>query len=171
MEAELKVLSILGENNPTVTQRDLSAKTNISLGAINLLLKKMIDKGLIKIEKLNSRTVRYMLTPKGMMEKAMKTYDFVKRTYEDILLMKSELTLIVQDLPENSMLYLYGEDNEVCRMLTLLLNEIADSKVVIVKKVDIAEEIDRKSVVIIWDSVDADKLAGVNYINILDRIV
>jgi DNA-binding MarR family transcriptional regulator len=64
MEHEYEVLNHLQENEIT-TQRRISKRTGLSLGAVNLLLKKMARKGLIKIEKLNSRTMRYILTPQG----------------------------------------------------------------------------------------------------------
>lgn len=173
MEVELKILSIIGENNPNITQRDISAKTDISLGAINVLLKKMIEKGFIKIEKLSTRTVRYMLTPKGMMEKAKKTYDYVKHSYENIIKMKNELESIVLCLPDNSTLYLYGEEDEVCNMITLLLNEIVSFRGILLKKVSLADtdRLEREDTVIIWSESDKDKLSEFRCINILDRIL
>jgi DNA-binding MarR family transcriptional regulator len=68
MEVEYQVLTHLQENEQT-TQRNISQRTGLSLGAVNILLKKMARKGLIKIEKLNTRTIRYILTPQGMKEK------------------------------------------------------------------------------------------------------
>lgn len=167
MESELKVLSIIGENNASMTQRYLSARTNLSLGAVNLLLRRMLEKGLIKIEKLNSHTMRYILTPQGMMEKAKKTYDFIKRTYEGILIMKSELDSVVQELPENSKLYLYGEDNEVCQMATLLLREITENHGVFLKKLNMPDDLSRDEIVIIWNSADEDRFIGHRCVNLL----
>lgn len=175
MEAELtelKVLSVIGENNPNITQRDLSARTNLSLGAINVLLKKMMDKGFIKIEKLSARTVRYMLTPKGMAEKAVKTYNFVRRTYENVLLMRNELTLIVQDLPERGRLYLYGDADEVYNMIVMLINEITSERKTIVKEYEPTDEFDKDGIIVVWSDAYANRLtADVKYINILNRIV
>ncbi len=37
------------------------------------------------MEKLNSRTMRYILTPKGMKEKTRLTYDYIRRSYNQIL--------------------------------------------------------------------------------------
>lgn len=168
MEVELKILSIIGENNQNMTQRELSAKTNLSLGAINVLLKKMIETGLIKIEKLSTRTVRYMLTPNGMMEKAKKTYGYIKRTYEDILMIKGELEQIVQTLLEGDMLYLYGQENEVYHMLIMLLTDIMDETSF--RKIETLEETSGKGVVVVWDEQEQDKLAGITFVNILDRM-
>ncbi len=76
MEHEYQVLTHLQENE-TTTQRKISKRTGLSLGAVNLLLKKMGRKGLIKIERLNARTVRYILTPKGIQEKSRLTYRYI----------------------------------------------------------------------------------------------
>ena len=80
METEYKVLSHLQENE-TTTQRNISARTGLSLGSVNLLLKKMVRKGLVKIERLNKRTVRYILTPQGIKEKSSLTYHYIKSTH------------------------------------------------------------------------------------------
>lgn len=171
MEAELKILSIIGENGQNITQRNLSAQTDLSLGAVNLLIKKMIEKGLVKIERLQPRTVRYLLTPNGMLEKAKKTADYITRTYESILTMRNALVQIVQDLPENGVLYLYGAEDEVYRMVTMLLHDIANDKGIFIKKIKTVSELDKASTVIVWNAADMDKLTDVNYINLLYRII
>ena len=115
MEHEYKVLSHLKQNEIT-TQRKISRHTGLSLGAVNLLLKKMVRKGLVKVEKLNSRTMRYILTPKGIKEKTRLTYDFVRYSYRRIL----NITRAVEDLitTEQSIngkkeVVLYGPADEI----------------------------------------------------------
>ena len=84
MENEYQVLSHLQDNEST-TQRGIAKRTGLSLGAVNILLKKMAKKGLVKIEGLNARTMRYILTPRGMQEKTRQTYRFIKSSYRQIL--------------------------------------------------------------------------------------
>lgn len=64
--------------NSDISQRDLSNKTGVSLGSVNLLMKKMIREGLIKMEMTHANRIIYMLTPKGMAEKAEKTVRYVR---------------------------------------------------------------------------------------------
>ncbi len=64
-----------------LSQRELSKKSGLSLGAVNLVLKRFVKKGWIKTRTLNGRTLQYILTPKGFEEKLNKTYAFVQRTY------------------------------------------------------------------------------------------
>ncbi|HHT45933.1 MAG TPA: winged helix-turn-helix transcriptional regulator, partial [Firmicutes bacterium] len=68
MEKEHLILSYI-QQQEDVTQRDIARNTGMGLGTVNILLKKMIKKGLVKIERLNARSLRYMLTPKGLKEK------------------------------------------------------------------------------------------------------
>ncbi|OPL11774.1 MAG: hypothetical protein AVO34_07870, partial [Firmicutes bacterium ML8_F2] len=84
MVHEYEVLTHLSKNEIT-TQRQISRGTGLSLGTVNLLLKKMVRKGLIKIERLNARTMRYILTPQGMEEKTRLAYRYVRDSYHQIM--------------------------------------------------------------------------------------
>lgn len=72
------------EARSDISQRELSHMTGLSLGSVNLLLQKMIRDGLIKMELIPKSRVAYMLTPKGIAEKARKTVRYVKRHYNAI---------------------------------------------------------------------------------------
>ena len=69
MTNEFVVLKSIESKN-TITQRELAKRTGLSLGAVNVLIKRLINKGLLKIEHINAKTMKYILTPKGIMEKA-----------------------------------------------------------------------------------------------------
>jgi len=120
MEHEYKVLNHLQENEIT-TQRKISRRTGLSLGAVNLLLKKMGRKGLIKVEKLNARTVRYILTPKGLQEKSRLTYQYIRKSYEQILKINQALdNLLAEWGPDinGAAVILYGPKDEIQEILT-----------------------------------------------------
>jgi DNA-binding MarR family transcriptional regulator len=71
-------------SNQEVSQRELSHKTGLSLGSVNLLIQKMIRDGLLKMEIITTNRVIYMLTPKGLAEKAVKTVRYVQIHYTAI---------------------------------------------------------------------------------------
>jgi len=52
-----------------LTQRELARKLNIALGLVNLSLKRLMHRELIKVRRLSARRVCYLLTPGGMSEK------------------------------------------------------------------------------------------------------
>lgn len=71
------------ENNPSLNQRLLSQKLNISLGKTNYLLKELVKKGMVKIASFSrnprkARKLKYILTPKGLEEKIKLTYHFLQ---------------------------------------------------------------------------------------------
>ncbi|MDD4842640.1 MAG: winged helix-turn-helix transcriptional regulator, partial [Sphaerochaetaceae bacterium] len=107
---ELEVLNYLNLNSDA-TQRDLSEHVGMSLGAINLLLKKLVKKGLIKIEKLQPNSVRYFLTPAGIADKIERTYRYIVRTYKELEIMRnkiiSALNVIVNDQNKSDLIF-YG---------------------------------------------------------------
>jgi len=73
---DLRLLEEL-ENNPIVSQRDLSHKFGIALGVTNACLRRMARKGWIRIRDLNPRRIGYYLTPKGMIEKTRLTIHLI----------------------------------------------------------------------------------------------
>ncbi len=87
---ELKILQRLEENSH-ISQRELSRKVGIALGVTNACLKKMVEKGLIKIKGINHKRIGYYLTPKGFQEKSRLTYNYLKRTIHFYLEAKKEI--------------------------------------------------------------------------------
>ena len=79
-EKEFALIQALSKN-PTITQRDLSQTTGLSLGMTNLLLKRMARKGLIKVNQLDWKRTRYLLTFKGAIEKSRKAYRYTLYTW------------------------------------------------------------------------------------------
>ncbi|WP_459879063.1 MarR family EPS-associated transcriptional regulator [Desulfothermus naphthae] len=90
-ESIIKLLNIIYKN-PQASQREIAKSIGISLGKTNYIIKELVKKGVIKTERfLNSKNkwaYKYLLTPKGVKEKARITRDFVKRKmkeYEELL--------------------------------------------------------------------------------------
>ena len=76
-----KEFALLAElDNGDNSQRQLAARLDISLGMVNLFLRKLSTKGFIKIKKLgNARTLQYILTPAGFRERASYNLHFIKQ--------------------------------------------------------------------------------------------
>ena len=87
----LNILRILSSNN-NPTQRDLAAYLGISLGKTNYLIKELAKKGLVKVKNFSKANhklnrISYILTPKGLRQKAELTLHFLNRKqkeYEDL---------------------------------------------------------------------------------------
>ena len=93
-ENELKIIEEISKEG-NITQRELSKRTDLSLGAVNLMLKRLIKRGSIKTSRLNAKKVEYLLTPRGFSEKAKKSYNYVLKTINLVKFVKSEIAKIV----------------------------------------------------------------------------
>jgi hypothetical protein len=60
-----------------VTQRGLASQLGIALGLANIYLKRMIHKGFIKCVNVQPNRIAYLVTPRGIAEKARLTYEFM----------------------------------------------------------------------------------------------
>ena len=89
------------ESNPAYTQRELSREMGVSLGKVNYCMKKLIEKGSIKLSNFshNSNKVgyAYLLTPKGLEEKARLTFAFLKIKMEEYEMLKDEINALKKD--------------------------------------------------------------------------
>jgi DNA-binding MarR family transcriptional regulator len=73
----LKLLEALDSREPP-TQRELARDLNISLGLVNAFVKRLAKKGYFKITHIPKNRVKYLLTPKGALEKSRLTYRYIR---------------------------------------------------------------------------------------------
>ncbi len=98
------ILSLLREinDNPQVTQRELSARLGLSLGKINYLLQSLIQKGFVKADNFKNSTNKiaylYLLTPSGLEEKARITYRFLQRKTEEYERLAQEIRRLKEEV-------------------------------------------------------------------------
>ena len=80
-EYRYKILKYL-EANPAMSQRELAGALGISLGRVNYCVQALIEKGLLKANNFrnsrNKKAYAYLLTPRGIEEKAKITVEFLK---------------------------------------------------------------------------------------------
>lgn len=84
---EYNILDALDGNEERLTQRHISQKLGRSVSSVNFALRLLAVKGYIKISGANPRNLRYNLTPRGILQKTILAYDFLKRQsalYEEV---------------------------------------------------------------------------------------
>ena len=83
------------ESNHQLTQRELSREMGVSLGKVNYCMKKLTEKGLIKLTNFthnpNKMGYAYLLTPSGIEEKSRLTFSFLKRKIVEYEILKKEI--------------------------------------------------------------------------------
>jgi len=76
---EKKLLDVIAAR-PEINKRELSDELGLSLGKTNFVLTALIDRGLVKVDNFkrsnNKVGYAYLLTPKGISEKAVITKRF-----------------------------------------------------------------------------------------------
>ena len=93
-ELRLKVLRAL-EANPELSQRQLAAELGVSLGGVNYALKALMERGFVKADNFrksgNKVAYLYVLTPRGVAEKASLATAFLGRKLEEYEVLKQEI--------------------------------------------------------------------------------
>ena len=83
------------KSNPEYTQRELSQEMGVSLGKVNYCMKKLTEKGLIKLTNFSRSSNKfgysYLLTPSGIEEKSRLTFSFLKRKVIEYEILKKEI--------------------------------------------------------------------------------
>ena len=93
-EAHYRLLRVL-ESSPQLTQRELAREMGVSLGKVNYCVKALIEQGWIKARNFrnnnNKLSYAYLLTPRGIEQKAVITSHFLRRKLAEYESLKKEI--------------------------------------------------------------------------------
>jgi len=105
-EAHYRLLRLI-DASPRLTQRELAREMGVSLGKINYCVNALIEKGWIKARNFrnsnNKLAYAYLLTPRGIEQKAVVTLHFLHRKVAEYESLKKEIAQLrreVDQLPE-----------------------------------------------------------------------
>lgn len=85
MEQDLATLQVISETlkeAPQASQRTLAKKANMSLGMMNAILGRFVERGWIMLTNVNGRKLAYAVTPDGLTELANRGKKFALRTFK-----------------------------------------------------------------------------------------
>jgi predicted transcriptional regulator len=69
------------EQNPDVTQASMAVHLGVAVGTINWHLKRLINKGYVKVRRAERRKLRYIITPEGITLRAHLTLDYLQTQF------------------------------------------------------------------------------------------
>jgi len=119
---DLRLLEAVHEDS-RVTQRGLASKLGIALGLANIYLKRMIHKGYIKCVNVQPNRISYLVTPRGIAEKARLTYEFMDYSLHLYGEVRHHLREAMQDCAEaGKRVAIYGS-GEAAELAYLSLKE------------------------------------------------
>jgi len=104
-DLHFRVLRLLGDN-PELSQRQMAAELDISLGRVNYCLRALAQKGLIKIANFGESRHKlgyvHVVTPKGLAKRAALTTRFLQRKLAEYDALKQEIAAIERELHEET---------------------------------------------------------------------
>ncbi len=120
-EKEISVIHLI-QSHPNLNQREIAKTSGISLGLVNVILKRLASKGLLKAKRINSRKLSYVLTPSGFLQVVHSTLREINR---NILEVKSIQKKVFESLSkidlQNFDFYIINGDNELSELVETTL--------------------------------------------------
>jgi EPS-associated MarR family transcriptional regulator len=93
-DTTFRIMTILSKN-PDLTQRELADRVGISVGGVNYCLKALMEKGMVKMKNFADSKSKfgyiYVMTPRGVAERAALTRQFLKRKLEEYERLQCEI--------------------------------------------------------------------------------
>jgi EPS-associated MarR family transcriptional regulator len=100
-DTRTRVLRLIADN-PQMTQRELADAVGISTGSVHYLLNALLEAGFVKFGNFSAsqdkRRYAYILTPKGVAEKAALTRRFLGRKLQEYEALRREINALQDEL-------------------------------------------------------------------------
>jgi EPS-associated MarR family transcriptional regulator len=104
-EIHYKLMRLL-QANPQLSQRDAARELGISLGKVNYCLRALMAKGWIKAANFknsqNKAAYMYLLTPRGLEQKAVLTLQFLNVKLREYEALRTEIEQIQREAQTDS---------------------------------------------------------------------
>jgi len=167
-EREFELVNIVGAKIGA-NQRDLSRHMNLSLGMTNMLLRRLVTKGYIRIKQLDRRKVEYLLTPKGFSEKMRKSVNYTLKTINSIGLIKKNLLGILKNLYADGVrkFYILGT-SDLSGLIDMALRENFKQDYILVHVQELSIEMADGAVLICREDVRLPE--GIRAVNMIEEL-
>jgi len=111
------------DQNPDATQASMAAQLGVAIGTVNWHLKRLVEKGYVKVRRANRRKLLYIITPEGLALRARLTLDYINTSFHLYRLVRERM----QEALGQVRAYGYhqvrlegsGDVAEVCRLTCL----------------------------------------------------
>ena len=69
------------ERDPDITQASLAHQLGVAVGTVNWHMKRLIEKGFVKIKRAERKKLRYIITPEGIALRAGLTVNYIEQQF------------------------------------------------------------------------------------------
>ncbi|MCA9401183.1 MAG: winged helix-turn-helix transcriptional regulator [Candidatus Omnitrophica bacterium] len=147
-EREFELINIIGAQMAK-NQRELSKELDLSLGQTNILIRRLISKGYIRIQQLNKKKVQYLLTPKGISEKTHKMIKYTVNTLQSLGTIKKRLKVILQNLyTKNHREFVILGNEDIVALIKFAIHDLKMNNIS-TKKINCVKDFDGNGVLLI----------------------
>lgn len=169
-EREFELINIVGAKLGS-NQRDLSRRMNLSLGQTNMLMRRLVAKGYIRIRQLNKRKVKYILTTKGFSEKMHKSVKYTIHTINSIGLILSKVRAVIQRLYESGekRFFLLGE-SDLVRLVESAFREEAFQACEILHGRELPGDTDHVMILLCTEKYDKAQLKDKKHVDLIEEL-
>ena len=111
--------------NPEITQADLAAKVGVAVGTVNWYLKQWSQKGWLKVRQIGRWRWQYILTAKGIAERARLAGKYLEHSRKVYRKIRSESQAALTEVLEHGFQQvIIQEENEVAEIFKLTCLEM-----------------------------------------------
>jgi len=79
-QRELSLLEQI-EQDPDITQASLARQLGVAVGTVNWHIKRLIEKGYVKVKRAERKKLRYIITAEGIALRARLTVDYIEQSF------------------------------------------------------------------------------------------
>jgi len=124
-EEDVRELTLLEqiERDPDVTQASLATQLGVAVGTVNWHIKRLIEKGALKVKRAERKKLRYIITPEGIALRARLTVDYIEHSFnlyrKTRQRVKEQLSKVKQAGYSKVRLIGEGDVADICRLSCL----------------------------------------------------
>ena len=121
-EEQFRDLALLQgvEADPDVSQAKLAEELGVAIGTVNWHLKRLIEKGFIKVKRARRRKLRYIITPEGLSLRAKLTLAYIQQSFELFRRVREHVSSFLKELQDSGVTAVRlegkGDIADVCRL-------------------------------------------------------
>ena len=111
------------ERDPDVTQASLATQLGVAVGTVNWHLKRLVEKGYVKVKRAERKKLKYIITPEGIALRARLTVDYIERSFDLYRKIRQRVKIHLNTVKEAGyhQIRLNGEGDvaDICRLSCL----------------------------------------------------
>ncbi|MFW5713851.1 MAG: winged helix-turn-helix transcriptional regulator [Brevefilum sp.] len=141
------------ESDPDVSQAKLAEELGVAIGTVNWHIKRLVEKGFVKVKRIRRRKLRYIITPEGIALRAKLTLAYIQQSFSLFREVRQSVRTLLQGLQAQGICSVRldgdGDIAEVCQLICLeqhiSLTEASNAPVLIVDGLKVRLEMDETS--------------------------